>query len=925
MTNFIAAMGSSLLKAWRLRFQIRLQGFLLLLFLGAPSLFAKPPVYLWLEPERFPGVSGGFAYWPGFEATKPEGRWMIAGPGISPELTQGGESEFTSMAVPAAETKAECSREIVIPRAGKYRVWVRYYDHRDKKEPFTVEIQQNGKTPIRGELGVQPVVSRNNEYSLYWGFAFGWGSVEGDLSEGPARIKLLINKAGERWRHLDAVLITDDLAYTPYGREKPSFAYHDAFKLQPKDGASWRGSADGLQVGKDWKRRPLDGKDFSMWSQLGRDEKWAGEKFEGGMYEQLFKRGPEPTIMEDFKKEYASTKAPIINWPNMRPVFYLGFHVDLSPNSPLYKWLIATKMPFMIMTNYSPLDTCFTEKTGPASYAALTGPLSKQFLGFINGESIGAPGACGLVNLPHTINGKTRREHVDTIPAIFRKEQAEQWTKIFKMNVPENFWVKNISCMSVDEIALCHLFGHMGNEVTGYEIDASMVNAPMRIAFQRGAARQYGQSWISYTSGNFGDACNYFTQDPVIPLGAKAWWHSKYGETSGVPIGWYRKLYFLNYMGGTSGVYWEQNIENQFTKPGPGEHPVQLSPFGKVTVDFQNFVDRLPDRGEPYTPIGVLLSYAHGYEPTSYTSRMLEIFVEDQADRELRELFNVFWHPVSINESLPITPNTQSMQSGIYGNIYDMLVDRPDRTGVIYNYPVIWAAGDVELGGKWATAIEDYVKKGGTLVVNASVARGKLPESLLGLKLGGKTQPADTWTPEGGTEQTATPFEVEGAELTTAKPLVWAGNKLPLITRNQVGKGAVIVTLVPRMLGRDERAHPALAYLMNGISDGLLPVEVRLANGDKLSGEVMYQLNKAKDGWVVTLFNNRGVDKTQTGIARVDPRAFVDLVIRSRDSIKSAKEWTEPRNLTVEKGASGQEIKVRVLPGDVQVLGLVTR
>lgn len=31
-----------------------------------------------------------------------------------------------------------------------------------------------------------------------------------------------------------------------------------------------------------------------------------------------------------------------------------------------------------------------------------------------------------------------------------------------------------------------------------------------------------------------------------------------------------------------------------------------------------------------------------------------------------------------------------------------------------------------------------------------------------------------------------------------------------------------------------------------------------------------YQVNKAKVGWVVTLMNNFGVDKTQTGLSRVD-------------------------------------------------------
>src|SRR6476661_6949553 len=98
---------------------------LLALLLSVAPLTAveKPPVYLWLEPEWFDGVTGSFGYWTG--EAKPTGTWGVAGPGISAEWTQGGESEWNSMGAPAAETRAICGREMVIPRAGTYRVWVR--------------------------------------------------------------------------------------------------------------------------------------------------------------------------------------------------------------------------------------------------------------------------------------------------------------------------------------------------------------------------------------------------------------------------------------------------------------------------------------------------------------------------------------------------------------------------------------------------------------------------------------------------------------------------------------------------------------------------------------------------------------------------------------------------------------------------------
>src|SRR5262249_5600171 len=166
-----------------------------LLLSAAPALAdAKPPIYIWLEPEWFEGVQGSFSYWTG--TTKPTGAWGVAGPGVSPEWTQGGESEWNSMGAPAEETHAQCHRDLVVPRPGKYRIWVRYVDHRGKAEPFTVRVEQGGKAVLSGELGVQPVVPPNDEYQLWWGFSFGWGSLDGSLATGPARLVLAIDKAG---------------------------------------------------------------------------------------------------------------------------------------------------------------------------------------------------------------------------------------------------------------------------------------------------------------------------------------------------------------------------------------------------------------------------------------------------------------------------------------------------------------------------------------------------------------------------------------------------------------------------------------------------------------------------------------------------------------------------------------------------------
>ena len=892
----------------------RLLAVLVLSITAAGARAAAPPVYLWLEAEWFDGVDGSFAYWTG--TAKPTGTWSVAGPGISPEWTQGGESEWNSMGAPAAETKAECHRDVIVPRAGRYRVWVRYVDHRRKTEPFTAAVLQDDKAAGSAELGVKPVVPENDEFQLYWGFSFGWGSFDCDLAKGPARVRLAIDKAGEAWRQVDAVLLTDDLDYTPVGREKPPFAYLDSFALRPRDGAAWRGSGKGLKVGAGWARPKLGGRDFSMWTQVDCDPKWwaAPTPAKPALADLFWQFSPPADIRNEFHKQYpTAAAAPLLTSPLLSPGFYLGGSPDLSPESPLYKWLQETKTPFYILTNYA--AGAYTDKTGPATYQALTGPLADQFVGYVHGETVGSVG----VGTPDRPLGKTRAEHLAALGPYLRDKQAEQWGKIYKTKVDAAHWDKGIPCLSVDSIALAHEFHETGSRVVGYEEDSTNFHVPMRLAFERGAARQYAHAWINYASGNFGDACNYFTQEPIVPRGAKSWFHSKYAVTDGVSACWYRKLYYLNYLGGASAVFWEQGLSNQYLKPGPGEHPIELSPFGRGTEDFMEFVGRLPDRGEPYTPVAFLLSHAHGYEPVNYRCKMLDFFPQSPADRELRELFNVAWHPAGVVEGRPAAPDVQSLPSGAYGNLFDVLVDRPERTKAIFDYPIVWAAGDVDLGGAWPAVLEEYVRKGGVLVVNVEAAKA-LPPKLLGLKPTGKTLTEEEWAPAVGEARPAVPFEVAEVEKDGATVLAWAGDRTPLVTRNAVGEGAVIVTLVPRLLGQDERAHPVLPYLMNGLTAGLLPVEVRRPDGSPLQGEVMFQVNRTKDGWLVLLVNNNGVDKTPNGVARVDRRAYVDVVLRTALPVQSVKEYTGPRDLTPEKGKDGVEVRVRVHPGDVQVV-----
>jgi hypothetical protein len=827
---------------------------------------AAPPFHLWIEAERFRGVEGQFIYWSG--TAKPTGKFAISGPGVTAEWSQGGESEWNSMGVPAEEKSARAWREVRVPHAGRWRVWVRAVDHRDKTEPLTVSVEQGSKTTLKGTIGLSPSVPRNDEYQLYWGFSFGWSSVDGTLAEGPAKIVLAADREGQGWRQIDAVVLTDDFDWQPVGREKPRFAYQDVLAKPPASGV--RGDGARFAVGSSWKRPPLAGEDFTMWTNVAAPPATMKSPTPYDLY---FETGLQP----QFKKPLAGQRdVPLMNWPKLRPVFHLT--TDLSPGTPAREFLDRTRIPFAILTNYAVPK--FTDQSGPANYRALHDELKDRFLGFIYGESIGTAG----VGIEDKALAPDRTSHLDAFARALVAHQADAFQKMFHTAIDPDFFANGIACLSSDlGNSFVHLFHSLGQRLGGYEEDSTVVHVPLKLMFQRGAARQYGQGFIDYASGNFGDACNYFTPYPPVACGSGFWFHSKYSITDGVTIGWYRKLYYLNYLGGASAIYWEQGLGNQYLQPGPGQHPVGLSPFGRTTKDFMEFVDRVPDRGEPFTPVAVLLGRAHGYSHVSFRARPFEVFDDGPADLELRELFNVLYFPSPILEGQPQAPDLQSLPPGVFGNLFDALVDRPERQAALYDYPIVWLAGDVKLGAPFKKTVEEHLRRGGTWVLTSDKL-GELPAELTNVR--------------------------------GAKVLLADDDGKPLVVRNAVGAGAVITILVPHGIGPDERAHPAVAWVANALFRDLSPVQVRRADGTPLQGEVLWQLNRTKRGWLVLLINNHGVDKTQTGLPRVDRRASVEVQLQSE--LAHARELTASEPLTVEQG----RLRVTIPPGDLKVIEL---
>jgi hypothetical protein len=230
-------------------------------------------------------------------------------------------------------------------------------------------------------------------------------------------------------------------------------------------------------------------------------------------------------------------------------------------------------------------------------------------------------------------------------------------------------------------------------------------------------------------------------------------------------------------------------------------------------------------------------------------------------------------------------------------------------------YRAVVVGGRIEWSPEWIQKVTDYVRNGGTVVLNAAQIKG-VPAQLLGVQLTNafaETDVAQCLSPEQRPQGLAGQmFRYEKAELKGATALISALNGDPLVMVNKVGKGSVVFSSLPDLLGIDERMTPFAAHMLAHVFADATPV--------KVTGDAEYLINRTANGWVITLINNNGVFKPQQGLAQVDRTAYrtVRITLRS-GKIQSATDWITDRALDPE------DLTIEIAPGAVSVIEIRVR
>lgn len=895
--------------------------------------------------------------------------WGINGPGVSAEWSQGGESEWNSVAASADESTGKIYQSLEIPRGGNYKMWVRYADWADKTENFIIRVTQEGREVFSHEFGAKDVIDPHDEMSMYWGWTFAWNAASLQLAKGPARISIEVEKPAEARRHIDCVLLTNDLAFVPEGRRKPDFAAMRYLRewsrtrtplaplIQAKASAA-------SSVSSAWQRPSVAGRDFIMPWNISPEfwklyDKPAAER-------PLYPFHAEP--IEAFVAKYKGAReVPLFSSKLVVPVIYINNLPEyLKEGSQFLRYLRETKTAFAILINYG--SAALSPEQGQAAWRLLTGEFKDQFIGWMSGESVGYVWEQAPAKLKIS-NSMSRRELLEAHRVFYTNAIAQKWAGIFHTDTGA-MWDKLIPAQSTSSTSFAHALTQWGVQLLGVETAAVQPMFAMRTAFTRGAARQFGGNFLYYHAPNFGDTATTFTKQQNF-AGPDNFFHSRYGATMGPSLSWYRKSYYFYYMSGAAGIYLEQGFD-QFFKPGPGDHDFQLNPLGRITQEFMRFAEKHPDRGVPYTPIAVLLDPAHGWDMTDYPQWPFGVSQIDRSDRALRELFGIAYYPGLVVEGEPATGDRQAFVNGIFGDIFDVLVasdsvpspqaklqnlnSKPaatkrgtDKNAWVYEgsglearaalsqtgdparlallrssvlpldpYRAIVVGGHVEWSPQWIQRLTAYVKTGGALVLNSAQIKN-VPADLLGLRLTGGTGEAHNarCLSPGEADQNlhGQIFRFDKVELNGARALITVGSGMPLVTVNKVGRGAVIFAAVPDLLGEDERITPFAAHMLAHVFADAAPI--------KVSGDVEYLLNRNETSWVVTLFNNNGVLKPQQGLAQVDRGAYVNATVSlSGETVHKAVDWITEKEVEVKNRNEGSGVTVSLAPGGIAIIEL---
>ena len=439
--------------------------------------------------------------------------------------------------------------------------------------------------------------------------------------------------------------------------------------------------------------------------------------------------------------------------------------------------------------------------------------------------------------------------------------------------------------MSIGEGHSCilHLLGYWGVGGVGIETTRDRVYWQTQMMFCRGAARQFDIPWHWYVASY---AALKNEQGKKVSTALKAeeikFQHHKHGPNFGTSLSAMKRVTYLTWLAGAASYQregvWSTHFRTQCVPP-------EVSPEGRMFDAFRRFT-RTHDRGIPQQPIAILAPAARGY--SRRMGQAFGLYEYTHADKMLDAVMSTALelHKNDSKEDRDaFVERTQA--NSRYGDLFDVLVpDFEDQTAfarTIGRYRAAILCGDYGRNPEMERILKDYVRKGGTLVLNVEQLGGLFDEAFAG-----------------GGESVA-----------------------PCFTEKRIGKGRVIVCSTPWMCPwkEGEKAgitdsaprtlrfeYPEVAWLLGRLVREFAPITV--------DGFVQWGVNRTADGFLVYLMNNSGIVRKYGVPEEIAPGGTAVTVNLSKVGALSVRELLTGETIAID----GNTAALTVPYGDVRVL-----
>ncbi|MBN2153671.1 MAG: hypothetical protein JW839_19600 [Candidatus Lokiarchaeota archaeon] len=436
-----------------------------------------------------------------------------------------------------------------------------------------------------------------------------------------------------------------------------------------------------------------------------------------------------------------------------------------------------------------------------------------------------------------------------------------------------------------------HYAAEFGFDAVGSEIGENIDSYQLMMAFNRGAARQYHLPWfVDFSAWMSGTITDY----NVPPT-----WGDSSGPTCGHSLSLFQRSYYMAYMAGTSRVIAEGGCANLFYRTPDPYGLLPLTPLGEVGRDFAHFTADHPNRGIPYTPVGILIDDLHGSNGIlSGPPRAFNTLQYNKGDMMtfnlLDTIFPSCWDS-PVDEQWALANNE-------FGDMFDVLLQNAS-SDVLASYPVVFMSGEIVPRGNESERLVEYVENGGTLFVNSAYFPA-LNAALL----------------------------ARGHQAVLELPLLQYVKVLPFGNSN----GGNFVLFGPDYDAT--RVRPMLRELAGLVSPFVVTTDGLLGNGQSVYGarsSIQHLVNRNCNGWVLTLINNDGITKEPREAPIIDASKAREVTIRLNDAflgkalpagttLQNVTDWTAGDVVLWDSGggagAASPVVELALGPGAVSIL-----